>query len=411
MVKEFNQKKNKHLTMEDRKEIEECLGKRMSFKAIARLIQKDPTTVSYEVKHHRQEHRNSFTTKDEPCPSLLKAPFVCNGCQKRHSASCHFVHFLYRASPAQSEYKQLLSDSREGIPLNKEEFYRTDRIISSAIRNGQHIYHIMANSPDIPCSKSTVYRHFHKGYYSVSLIDLPRAVKFKSRSTRHPDYVPSGLKAGRSYDDFLDYCRIHGIERHVELDTVIGRIGGKVILTIHFTSCNFMAGLLLDNKSAEQAALRFSDLKRRIRSAGFSIPALMDVLLTDNGGEFSDVFSFENDENGDKEIPLFFCDPMRSSQKPFIEKNHTLFRDIVPKGSSFDGFSQDTVNLIFSHVNSVSRSLYGGKTPFEMFSFLFGDSAAAPFGITRIPPDQVIQSPKLLKGIADLSMNLGTSER
>ena len=231
-------------------------------------------------------------------------------------------------------------------------------------------------------------------------------MKFKSRRQPRQDYVPAGLKVGRSYDDFLDFCTTHHVERHVELDTVIGRPGGKVILTIHFTSCNFMAGLLLEDKSAAQGAMHFSDLKNRLRSAGFSIPGLMDLLLCDNGGEFADVFSFENDENGKKEISLFFCDPMRSSQKPFIEKNHTLFRDIVPKGSSFDSFSQDTVNLIFSHVNSVSRSLYGGKSAFELFSFLYGESAAVPFGITRIPPEKVIQSPRLLKGIADLSKNL-----
>jgi hypothetical protein len=44
---------------------------------------------------------------------------------------CRFVHFYYRASPAFQEYKVLLTDAREGTPLNKEEFYRTDRIISS----------------------------------------------------------------------------------------------------------------------------------------------------------------------------------------------------------------------------------------------------------------------------------------
>lgn len=71
---------------------------------------------------------------------------------------------------------------------------------------------------------------------------------------------------------------------------------------------------------------------------------------------------------------MFFCDPMRSSQKPRIEKNHTLFRDIVPKGFSFDDFTQDTVNLIFSHVNSVSRAIYAGKTPFELFFFLLNSS-------------------------------------
>ena len=404
MVKKANLKKNKHLTLEDRKQIEDCLSKGMSFKAIAKLIEKDPTTVSYEVKHHRSEYRNGLTSSTEPCPSLLKAPFVCNGCKNRRI--CHFVHYFYRADSAHREYRTVLSDSREGIPLNKEAFYENDRLISSGLKNGQHIYHIMANSPGISCSKSTVYRHFKKGYYSASLMDLPRAVKFKPRKQKPQEYVPSGLKVGRTYDDFQAYLEVNHLERHVELDTVIGREGGKVILTILFTSCNFMIGILLENKTAAEAASRFSAFKDRIRSAGISVKDLMDVLLTDNGGEFSDVFSFENDPAGNQEISLFFCDPMQSSQKPFVEKNHTLFRDIVPKGSSFDDFSQATVDLIFSHVNSTSRSKFGGKTPYELFSFIYGDSIASLFNIRRIPPEKVVQSPKLLKGVADLKKNL-----
>ena len=37
--------KNKHLTIEQRKEIEACLDHGVTFKAIARRIGKDPTTV------------------------------------------------------------------------------------------------------------------------------------------------------------------------------------------------------------------------------------------------------------------------------------------------------------------------------------------------------------------------------
>ena len=404
MVKNDNPKKNKHLTLEDRQLIEDCLQKRMTFKAIAKLIEKDPTTVSYEVKHHRIEQRNSNTSIEDPCPLLLKAPFVCNGCKKRYS--CRYVFYYYRASNAFQKYREDLSSSREGIPLNKAEFYETDRIISSGLKKGQHIYHIMANSPAISCSKSTVYRHFSKGYYSASALDLPRKVKFKPRRSPHPEYVPKGVKIGRTYDDFLLCLEEHHLERHTELDTLIGREGGKVILTVHFTSCNFMTGLLLPDKTAKSASEAFSSLKNRLRSSGFSIPSLMVVLLADNGGEFSDVFSFENDPSGSREIPMFFCDPMCSSQKPFIEKNHSLFRDIVPKGSSFDDFTQDTVDLIFSHVNSVSRSIYSGKTPFDLCSFLYGADVPALFGISKIPPEDVVQSPILLKDLVDLKKNL-----
>lgn len=61
MAKKTNEKKYKHLTPEDRRQIEECLVKRMTFKSIGKLLQKDPTTISYEIKHHRIEHRNSFS--------------------------------------------------------------------------------------------------------------------------------------------------------------------------------------------------------------------------------------------------------------------------------------------------------------------------------------------------------------
>lgn len=394
--------KNKHLTLEDRQEIEDCLSKRMSFKDIARLIGKDPTTVSYEIKHHRHPHTNSYSTASEPCPKLLKAPFVCNGCEKRSYQSCHFVRFMYRAVSAQQEYKNVLSETREGIPLNKQQFYENDRIISEGLKHGQHLYHILANS-NIFCSKSTVYRHFKRNYYSVSVLSLPRAVKFKPRKQRKSEYVPKGIKTGRSYCDFVQFLEDRHLENHVELDTVIGSIGGKVILTIHFCSCNFMAGLLLDSKSAAEASAKFMNLKNKLRENFFSVYDTFGALLADNGGEFADVFSFENAPDGNREIRMFFCDPGTPSQKPQIEKNHTLFRDIVPSGSSLDNFTQDTVNLIFSHINAVSRANYRGKSAYDLFSFLYSPKLAALFGISYIPPDKVIQSPLLIKNLPDLN--------
>lgn len=397
--------KNKHLTREQRKEIEACLDHGMSFKEIARRIGKDPTTVSYEIKHHRKEHRNAFVRREDGCPSLLKAPFVCNGCAKRHSKSCPYVRFLYLATEAQEEYRVTLREAREGIPLNKESFYEDDRVITAGLQKGQHLCHIQANN-ELHASKSTIYRNFHRGYYSASVIDLPRLVKFKPRNTAHADYVPAGIKVGRTFDDFCAFMEEMHLESCFEMDTVIGRPGGKVILTMIATNCNFMFGLLLDNKTAVEAAAKFADLKARLRAAGFSPSVIMPVILTDNGGEFADVFTFENDDDGQKELSVFFCDPMHSSQKPHVEKNHTLFRDIVPKGMSFDDFTQETVDLIFSHVNAVSRSLYSGKSAYDMFSFLYPAGLAQCLGIRYIPADMVCQSPRLLNGIADLNKGL-----
>ena len=110
----------------------------------------------------------------------------------------------------------------------------------------------------------------------------------------------------------------------------------------------------------------------------------------------ANIFAIENNADGLRETSLFFCDPYKSSQKPRVEKNHTLFRDIVPKGESFDDFSQETVNLIFSHVNSVKRKIYNGKTPYELFAFTYGEQIAKLLGVDNIHAPDVVQSPKLL---------------
>jgi hypothetical protein len=171
-------------------------------------------------------------------------------------------------------------------------------------------------------------------------------------------------------------------------------------LPFDFIRDNFMFGLLLDNKTADEAALKIFMLKEKMKEGGVRFGGVLPLLLTDNGGEFANTSAFTHDTDGETETDMFFCDPYQSSQKPKVEKNHTIFRDIVPKGESFDLFTQDTVNLVFSHINRVKRKILNGKTPYEMFSFLYGETVAALLGICEIPATEVVQSPKLLKNLA-----------
>ena len=389
-------KKNKHMTLQDRIEIQECLSKSMTFKAIGKRIGKDQTTVSKEIRLHAQSYRNGFVKTDDICPKLLKAPYVCNGCEMKSRSSCKYIRRVYHAKKAQADYETLLTDDRTGIPLNKESFYETESIISNSVRKGQHVFHAI-KSNNLPVSTATVYRHIKKGYYTISPIDLPRAVKFKQRKSKQQDYVPHGVKVGRTYDDFLAYVENKPDISRVELDTVIGKVGGKLILTIHFVSVDFMVGILLNDKTAAEAALRITELKSRLKRSGFKFGDVMPLLLTDNGGEFSCVSAFENDDKGNLESHIFFCNPNAPYEKPHIEKNHTMFRDIVPKGSSFDNFTQETVDLIFSHVNAVKRKQFNGKSAYDLFTFSYSRELAAALGISPIPADEVVQSPSLLK--------------
>ena len=243
---------------------------------------------------------------------------------------CAYQKQLYIAKSAHTEYETLLRESREGIPLNKEEFWEADRVIAEGIKKGQRLYHIIEGN-DIDISQTSAYRYLHKGYLSISKTDLPRMVKFKKRKQHKSDSVPKPLREGRTYADFLAHTSEAGIKSWVEMDTVIGRIGGKVIMTFDFTFCNFMFGLLLDNKTAAEAASKIRALKERLKEGGVRFGDVISTLLTDNGGEFSNIFAFINDLDGVKETDLFFCDPYQSCQKAKVEKTIPCFVILSPR--------------------------------------------------------------------------------
>lgn len=383
--------KHKHLTLSDRNDIQLGLERGETFKAIGRLILKDPTTVSKEVKRNRQVRES--TCHNLPCPLLDKAPFVCNGCPKRRQ-NCGYKKILYLAKQAQKQYEQTLVEAREGTPLNSKTFWDMDKVISDGVKKGQHIYHIL-KTHNLDVSSSTVYRHIRKGYLSIAPIDLARAVKFKERRKSKLPSIPKEAKKGRSYEDFQNYLALNQLDSWLEMDTVLGRMGGKVLLTFNLSFCNFIFARLLNNKTALEVTKHLYDIKNTLHQADKDFFQLFPVILTDNGGEFARVDDIEMDVRG--ESKLFFCDPNRSDQKGRIEKNHTLIRDILPKGTSFDNLTQEDINLVCSHVNSVKRAALNGKSAYELFAFTYGEEIPKLLGISKIPAEDVCQSSKLLQ--------------
>ena len=383
--------KHKHLTLSDRNDIQLGLERGETFKAIGQSILKDPTTVSKEVKRNRQVRES--TCDNLPCPLLDKAPFVCNGCPKRRQ-NCGFKKIFYLAKQAQKQYEQTLVEAREGTPLNSKTFWDMDKVISDGVKKGQHIYHIL-KTHNLDVSSSTVYRHIRKGYLSIASIDLARAVKFKERRKSKLPSIPKEAKKGRSYEDFQNYLALNQLDSWLEMDTVMGRMGGKVLLTFNLSFCNFIFARLLDNKTALEVTKHLYDIKNTLHQADKDFFQLFPVILTDNGGEFARVDDIEMDVRG--ESKLFFCDPNRSDQKGRIEKNHTLIRDILPKGTSFDNLTQEDINLVCSHVNSVKRAALNGKSAYELFAFTYGEEIPKLLGISKIPAEDVCQSSTLLQ--------------
>ena len=90
-------------------------------------------------------------------------------------------------------------------------------------------------------------------------------------------------------------------------------------------------------------------------------------------------------------------DPFAAFQKPNVKLNHEFIRRILPKGTSFDALTQEDISLMMSHINSYSREKLNDKSPFDMFGFLYGYEVLEKLNICKIPANEILPKPSLLK--------------
>lgn len=425
----------KHLTLDDRKYIENELNKGTTFKDIARFLCKDPTTISKEVKAHRLSdwyHKGAFYNKKnfcihryhckktnacgkiilcgvkcascptcnqtcpdfekERCSRLDKAPYVCNGCTKQIN-HCTIAHkYTYNAKSADRKYREKLRDSRSGISLSRHELHQKDMVISPLIEQGQSPYQIVTNHPELDMSVRTVYAYLNQGLFSARDIDLKRKVKFKPRKCHKTQITDRSVFNGRTYSDF----QALELLRFSEMDTVhSSRESKKTLLTFFFTQEKLFLAFLMNRCTEGAVRLVFDRLEKRMGT--FEFASAFEYILTDRGSEFGDPESLETGVNGIQRTSIYYCDPMRSGQKGALEQAHTMLRMVLPKGTSFEFLIQWDVNLIVNHINSTPRESLGGKTPYSVALETMGKDVLNAFQLKPIAPDKVNLTPKLIR--------------
>lgn len=426
--------KNAHLTFDERTTIEFSLRERLSFRAIAERIGKDPSTISKEIRNHYKiiekdsfnpcKHRRKcghYSDICVPCerPAIRKCrncdlpcfthcsdyeelvclqkqkpPYVCNGCEERQR--CKLRKHLYDARYAQKEYAAVLSESRQGFAVSPDELTRIDTLISPLVRQGQSIHHICINNADlIMLDEKTIYNYIDAGLLSVGNIDLPRKVRYRVRKKKKTVKVDKQCHVGRTYEDFQKYLADDPDVAVVEMDSVKGKRDGKVLLTIYFRDSSLMLAFIRDHNTARSVTDIFNDLYDRLGHETFT--ELFPVILTDRGSEFTDPLAVEFDKEGRRRTRVFYCDPLRSNQKGGIEVTHEFIRRKLPKGTSFNELSQKDISCMMSHINSYKRKKLGNRSAHQLFSFLHGEKILESLDILDIPPDQIDLTPLLPK--------------
>ena len=427
--------KNKHLTDEERMQIEHWLKGGYSLNAIAEGIGKNRSTISREIRARTIGSDKSAAGRvpnrcikrrdclirqlcidkpdctrkcsvcklcnstcddfeEEVCLRLYEPPYVCNGCLDEHKCTLRKRYYFHKK--AHESYKEKLVESRMGANIDENELLALDELVSPLLRRGQSVHHIVANNPDqFNVSEKSIYRYVAGNLLTAKNIDMPRVCRIKPRKSKPVQHkVDSGCRIGRNY---LDYLKV--IEESnpnvVEMDSVIGRVGGKALLTMMFKSCDFMIALIRDRNTSQSVIDCFNWMYEEFGAGSFR--AMFNTVLTDNGSEFSNPKALEFDALGNRRTSIYYCDPNASFQKPNVELNHEFIRRVLPRGSSFDHLGQEDVNLMMSHINSYSREKLNDKTPFDLFGFIHGDSVLKKLGYSKIPPNEILLKPSLLK--------------
>jgi len=415
----------------DRIIIENGLNNSLSFKAIAKKINKDCTTVSKEVKNNlifkdsasygrvfnncllRNEcqkingacvvcltpktkrcrnclnncrsHCHDFI--EEKCARLDKPPYVCNGCDERKG--CTLTKHLYLALQANKKYEERLSTSRQGISITESEIHHLNKLLVPLIKQkGQSIHHVFINHKDeIMMCEKTLYKIIDMGILDVRNIDLPKKVRFRPRRKQSSYKIDKNCLDGRRYEDFKVFMNEHPDTAVVEMDTVEGVKGESCLLTIHFTVCSFMVAVKREYNDSKSVAEFFNRIYHELGRELFM--KLFPVILTDNGTEFSNPEAIEFDENGERRTRVFYCHPSSPHEKGACEVNHEFLRRIVPKGYSWNPYSQKDITMMMSHINSYAREKLNDKTPLLLFTTIYGKDSLKTFGISCIDPDNI----------------------
>ena len=424
-----------HLSTSERLKIEYSLRNGKNFQEIADLLGKARSTIVREVRKHRVQslkpgyHRipnrcirrrecqlkhvcpkvkcyrqcstcslcNEYCSKfqEEECRKLSVPPYVCNGCKEENQ--CTLKKQFYMHDAAEKAYRKLLVESRSGANITEtERQFLNERIYNGTLK-GQSVHHILtADCNQITVGEKTVYRYINAGLLRIKRGDMLRSCMMKPRKRKPVEHkIDKKCRIGRTYEDFKAFLEADPDTPVVEMDSVLGRPGGKALLTMQFNICGMMWLFLRQRNTSQTVIDTFNELESLL---GFDIFCMLfKVILTDNGSEFSNPVALEiSPFNGKRRTRIFYCDPYSAYQKGHVENNHLNLRRILEKKTTFDDLEQSDMIRVMSHLNSFARKSLNNVPAISLFETIYGKDILPKIGVALIRPQDIILSSQLI---------------
>lgn len=333
-----------------------------------------------------------------PCPLLEKAPYCCNDCANRYGYGCSHPYLFYDSHMANELAKRRKSESRQGIDCTEEELEEINLRVTPLVIQGHSPEVVWATHGDeLPITSRTYRNYVSMGAVDIINLQLPEWHLYKPRKKKRAgEREEAPDLTGHLYEDFLALPE-EKRAKAVQMDCVEGKQGeAPAILTLMFPAMEFQILLYLEVENQTFVKKAFDDLQSLLEE---DFPDLFEIVLTDRGEAFRDHAKLEYGRNGVKRCSVYYCDPRRSDQKAFCERNHRELRRIVPKGTSLLKFEKGDMAMIASHLNSYLRPQLNFVAPLGLA--VKGGLAVLVEGLgyELLDPDEVVMKPTLIKEI------------
>jgi IS30 family transposase len=311
--------KNKHLTSIQRNQIEVLLQIKTPIKMVSSLLDTDKSTIYREINRNKRP-RSYSASYAQQLSTERKERFG----RKRKLTSEMKKTIIEKMTKEQWSPQQIVGYSKiNNIPMVSHEiiyqFIRQDKKDGGLLWT--HTRHRLKHRKRPICGKQ---------------VNIKNKVSI--------DLRPAIVDTQERYGDW-------------EIDTIIGEDGKGAILTITERKTDFL--LMEKMKSGKQAE---GLAKAAIRML-FAYKNTVHTITSDNGSEFA-----EHELIAKKlKANFYFAHPYSSWERGLNEYTNKLIRQYVIKGTNFDLYDSEFIQLVQNKINRRPREKLKFQTPSKIF--------------------------------------------
>ena len=317
------------LTLAEREEISRGLVAGVSFRAIAALLGRAPSTVSREVNRNGGRGRYRANKADQAAWDRAHRPKTCKLVQNRALARIVAEKLQLEWSPDQiAGWLKSTYPDDENHQVSHETIYKSLFIQARGALKKELLQHLRKTRA-MRRSRHHTQKTKDHGRITNTVSIRERPAEVEDRAV--PGHWEGDLLCGSNNSQIATL-----VERHTRL-VMLARVPSK------------------DTKTVINALIKQAHKLPR---------ELYKSLTWDRGKEMADHERFSLDTD----IKVYFCDPQSPWQRGSNENTNGLLRQYFPKGMDLSNIHQNRLNAVARRLNERPRKTLEYRTPAERFA-------------------------------------------